>query len=519
MSNDEILRVCYYEDQFLHADDFIDEQAYQVAMHRRHNIAGHIWGIAYGLELMVDKDGHIAVAPGLAIDGYGREIVLSRGWPLDKREFDTQSSEILEVWLRYDRQALDGAASNCDDSTSHRWREQGVVYVSPPDRLLYFDPVADIPEHRQPNEVKREDLKFAPNRTPPDDPEHLWPVFLGQIRRHLGVKIPYEIVVTGRPYVGLIGEAIEDPLRLARVEIGAEEAGERRHFAVFLRPENADLTIGGIDPQFAVEHDGQIKLRGDTTLYGDLTMDGGAVEFAVGYVAHQQPWSIYHTNYQQLQAGTAKPQTELASGSATDTAQGQELPPLQTIEELRIEMAPHDANKPEINNQVAIGAWSDRDNRFVPCLTVDDQCNVTIAGNLRVNGTVCGELHKPPIPSSASPEAKAVTTGVAISRLAGSSTASQVVEGLQRPLTEASTRIEQSVTSASGEIKQAAQDSTKALTDALKNIPIIGNLIPEQPEAATAEAATAEAATAEAGGRRGSQKKKPPNQGKGSASK
>jgi hypothetical protein len=60
------------------------------------------------------------------------------------------------------------------------------------------------------------------------------------------------------------------------------------------------------------------------------------------------------------------------------------------------------------SNQVVIGLWSAKDSKFIPCLTVDDQCNVTVHGNLVVQGqiTTPGTV----VPGSFSPEAQAYVT-------------------------------------------------------------------------------------------------------------
>ena len=63
----------------LRPQDFGDEQAYHIAMRRRHIIAHHLWGIVRGLELAVENA--LFVQPGIAVDGYGRELILSARRP------------------------------------------------------------------------------------------------------------------------------------------------------------------------------------------------------------------------------------------------------------------------------------------------------------------------------------------------------------------------------------------------------------------------------------------------------
>src|SRR5581483_6189128 len=101
--NDEIRRVRYFDRQFLRASDFQEEQAYHIALRRRHNIAGHTWGIVVGLALEVDGEGNLSVAPGLAIDGFGRELVVSGRRAIAPDAFDLFDADALDVWLEYDR--------------------------------------------------------------------------------------------------------------------------------------------------------------------------------------------------------------------------------------------------------------------------------------------------------------------------------------------------------------------------------------------------------------------------------
>jgi hypothetical protein len=75
---DPIQRVHYFDHQFLHAADFIDEQQYHIRLRRLHNAALHTWGIARGLDLSFKTgESRATVSEGVAVDGNGREIVLA----------------------------------------------------------------------------------------------------------------------------------------------------------------------------------------------------------------------------------------------------------------------------------------------------------------------------------------------------------------------------------------------------------------------------------------------------------
>jgi hypothetical protein len=69
-------RLNYFEGQLLGAADFEAEQGYFLAKMRRHNRYLHGWGVVAGLEVSFEKTGHIVVAPGVAIDCAGNEIIV-----------------------------------------------------------------------------------------------------------------------------------------------------------------------------------------------------------------------------------------------------------------------------------------------------------------------------------------------------------------------------------------------------------------------------------------------------------
>src|SRR6478672_8917738 len=91
-------RVYYFDRQFLRLAEFQDEQAYHIALRRRHNLSHHSWGIVTGLAIM--KEGDVLVLlPGLAVDGYGRELMLTDRITIDRSVFDRYGANRLDVWL------------------------------------------------------------------------------------------------------------------------------------------------------------------------------------------------------------------------------------------------------------------------------------------------------------------------------------------------------------------------------------------------------------------------------------
>ncbi len=342
MSNQTVTRVRYFDRQFLRTQDFVDEQAYHLTMRRRHDIGHHVWGIVSGLEPTVDADGNISVNPGVAVDGYGRTLVLAERAFLPATDFDDKASEELDVWLLYDRTGSDrsprGYADCGQEGSFYRWQERPLVRFDIPDPAF--------PDPREPESVPPGDLPFDPSRTPPDEVVHDWPVFLGRIRRDRSdpKKVKYSVDPTGRPYAGLVGAAIEAPWdRSVRVELGGDQQAGSPVFAV----------VSKAGPALAIDGGGNLELRGSMTLHGDLEIRDGFLELGVAApgTGAPRPWRIYRYK------------------------DGEN-------EELRIEA--------DGEGRVAVGSWSAKTKKFEPCLTVARDnlvgCVVTVHGNLVVEG-------------------------------------------------------------------------------------------------------------------------------------
>jgi hypothetical protein len=386
MSDNSIARVHYFEGQFLRTQDFVDEQAYHVAMRRRHNIAHHTWGIVSGLEIVLEE-GNFFLQPGMAVDGYGRELIVAQKKAISSSAFGDNSSSVfsdkgsneLDVWLTYGLTTSDEATAgfagcgngNKNGTSFYRSQETAQILLSKPNGT----------DRRAPKEVPAPDRNFPPSRTPPDDPELSWPVFLGQIINDpANQQQPLAVKLDDRPFVGLVGEEITSPSGGMRVEVGKIESdpvtgnpvtnGQAR-FGVFARDATAE-TPKWLS-RFEVKANGELKVKGNATIQGNLTIAGGAIEFEAGPARDPTapPWNIYHFQGPEKQGNPAV-----------------DVP----IEELRIEMP---VNATPGNNRVVIGTWSkhldaagQEKEEFHACLTVHDNCNVEVAGDLIVKGRV-----------------------------------------------------------------------------------------------------------------------------------
>src|SRR5882672_12865706 len=94
-----IVRVEYRERQRLTAADLRTEQDYRLALAGRHHVGPHEWGVVRGLYVMEPRGPSTAftLMPGVAIDGYGREILVPEPHELT----GVTPEDCCYVWLYY----------------------------------------------------------------------------------------------------------------------------------------------------------------------------------------------------------------------------------------------------------------------------------------------------------------------------------------------------------------------------------------------------------------------------------
>jgi hypothetical protein len=398
-------RVNFFDKQFLRVDEFKDEQLYQLAARRRHNAVQHSWGIVTGLEITLEESA-LVVRPGMAIDGYGRELFMKDKKRLRAERFDQLGVEKLDVWLVYGRrdgESVPVGYASCKKSDTVEANRSDET-----PQILLEKPVSNKIDSRKPPGVPVELLDAA---IPPvsDNPNDMWRVYLGRITRFGADQ--FTIDISQRPYAGLVGEVVDHPASAVRVEIGKQadvEAvrvignvtyvyrkdesavpGQARRFAVFLPEEapneNAQEQRVELLPRLDIRQDGVIRLRGNTILNGDLRVTGGAVQFVT-------PAAFDGDN-----APTAPSIYRIKEGDA---------------DQLRIDLG---SDNPS-DREFVIG-FSTPDGKFSPCLTVQlkgespgsDQLAplVTVYGDLKINGRLEGNL----VPRRISAEAKNAILG------------------------------------------------------------------------------------------------------------
>jgi hypothetical protein len=138
-----VQRLRYFDGEYLRSYDFTDEQSYHIAMRRLMNLRLHLHGIVFGLGIEMDQDSVLpngplffSVAPGMAIDKSGREIVVKAPYSL---------TEVLtgpglrpgwyEVWICYQENETGLPAAgylDCDvQNQNTRFQEAFQIVLNP----------------------------------------------------------------------------------------------------------------------------------------------------------------------------------------------------------------------------------------------------------------------------------------------------------------------------------------------------------------------------------------------------
>ena len=160
MSTD-IERLLYSERQYLRSFDFTAEQTYHLEMRRRLSRVLHLWGIVKGLELLQGEvvqgaPQQFYVSEGMAIDAYGREIIVPAKQLLsdDLGANHITGAGTYSVWIGYAREPTtppQAGYQRCDlQNQFTRWRESFSIMISSiatnPNPTEDPDPFEDLPD-------------------------------------------------------------------------------------------------------------------------------------------------------------------------------------------------------------------------------------------------------------------------------------------------------------------------------------------------------------------------------------
>jgi hypothetical protein len=137
-----VQRLRYFDGEYLRSYDFTDEQSYHIEMRRLMNLKLHLYGIVYGLELVMDQNSgasgpyFFSIAHGMAIDRMGREIVVPAPYSLSNvLTAPGLGPGSYEVWICYQESETGLPAAGYLDcnvqNQNTRWQETFQVYFQP----------------------------------------------------------------------------------------------------------------------------------------------------------------------------------------------------------------------------------------------------------------------------------------------------------------------------------------------------------------------------------------------------
>jgi hypothetical protein len=186
----EVKRPNYRDGMYLGAQDFIAEQDYELDLRRRLCLGQHAWGVFEGLQLQEQLDPgsgatNVFILPGLAIDGFGRPVLVFVPQSLDVALFQGpafQTDQWVKVWLLSTTAQTDPPRLGyelCDDpSLTTRTLETFRIAVG--DQPGQHDPVR-IASQPVPDSSLPPDTSVAYAALPDDSELARWPICLGQV--------------------------------------------------------------------------------------------------------------------------------------------------------------------------------------------------------------------------------------------------------------------------------------------------------------------------------------------------
>jgi hypothetical protein len=240
----DIERLNYYEGEYLGAVDFEAEQEYHRDTRRRHNVGQHTWGIVGGLSLAQIQNGagagqvDVSLMPGMAIDAFGREIVVLSNAQITQDLFapyyDANSAavpKLMYLWIVYDEQMAKASAQACSTSTTNAFGRVVESYrlvvtptaASPANDTLLVDgislsppiPGPSTPPPPAPGEIVLPYDGSVPFQEFVTDTILTWHVPIGRLlwHPHLGVFLQLDSAsaASGRLYCGSVASTIYAP--------------------------------------------------------------------------------------------------------------------------------------------------------------------------------------------------------------------------------------------------------------------------------------------------------------------
>jgi hypothetical protein len=243
-----MVRVLYRERQRLTAADLRLEQEYRLGLGGRHHVTHHEWGVVRGLHLIAAASrtagpASFSLTPGVAIDGYGREILVLE--PVDLQVADPGKCwDVLIYYCEYPQQVPPGRA--CEDRPAPRISQRFKVVT----RLHTAAAIAPEPEELP---GARAAGPLA-GRLP-------WPVLVAKVgdcppppgagNDYLPPLIDYSPTRYVRHRAGLV----RSPTGRASIQLGLSSRTDVYQFALWSRDDGR-----GLLRRIAIDRDGEVHV-------------------------------------------------------------------------------------------------------------------------------------------------------------------------------------------------------------------------------------------------------------------
>ena len=324
MSSFAAERPIFFEGQYLGADDLAAIVDYLRVLSARENLGQHSWGIVAGLNMVSQPVDDTAVEyylqPGVAVDGYGRIIVVLSPTLISPDLFVSMGSGNVDIWLRYDQSEFEATRAGfkvCSSTDSYaRMSESFALEVGSKSSVLDRQSgvtvnnvlLSDAREARISVDGDAKlliDASVPEQSLPIDDEQAYWLIPLGHVKWSAavnnflplvdpaekdalesgsGTKTPdqvYESAMTSRTkrvYAGAVAESIfaSDGIIRLRERFVAPEAGKTNDQVC------AESAVSSRDLIFC---DGELRARelvwleGNTRVTGNLRLFDSRLEF------------------------------------------------------------------------------------------------------------------------------------------------------------------------------------------------------------------------------------------------
>lgn len=278
MAVDQIERPHFYQRQYVGAIDMTALVEYARDLRRRHNIGPHTWGIVVGLNLLeVPREDDptavdVFVSPGMATDGFGREIVNFSPYRVDPALFEAFIDQAhRSVWIQHDE--LEGGEPKYGWGVCHKDQYgrvfEGFRLVVDPGKTTHDSITVDGKAAKAADIPAGESVPFQ--EFPADSTDPLWLVRLGSVNWD-GVARVFRPAAPGRleegrRYIRIVAEQVMAPAATLLLR--------GRNNSSPLPTDNTKPDYNGV----AVEVEGSLQVDRLLAAKQDIQLHGGRLLF------------------------------------------------------------------------------------------------------------------------------------------------------------------------------------------------------------------------------------------------